>query len=137
MFQYWVIYIQESVFFSQKWPKMAKICKTGIFLKNGVWGSLYPLMSSNFITENWVISFCWNGLKWSVLCWLTLCKIWKKSNEPILNNIQKSWFFPTALPTFAPFCPFSGQKGIFIEKWQYHLKRLIAFYLYAKKYKKR
>ena len=54
-----------------------------------------------------------------------------------MNNIQKSWFLPTAPPTFAPFCPFSGQKRIFIEKWHHHLKRLIVLYLYAKNYKKR
>ena len=60
----------------------------------------------------------------------------KTYNEPILSNIQKSWFCPTAPPTFAPFCTFSGQKGIFPEKWQQHLKRLMVFYLHAKKYKK-
>ena len=54
-----------------------------------------------------------------------------------MNNIQKSWFCLTALPTFAPFCPFLGEKGIFLEKWQHHLKRLMVFYLHAKKYKKR
>ena len=51
-----------------------------------------------------------------------------------MSNIEKSWFCPTALPTFAPFL---GQTGIFAEKSQYHLKRLMVFYLYAKKYKKR
>ena len=49
---------------------------------------------------------------------------------------KKVYFFPTAPPTFAPFCTFSGQKGIFTEKWQQHLQRLMVFYLYAKKYKK-
>ena len=53
-----------------------------------------------------------------------------------MSNIQKSWFCPTALPTFAPFYPFSGQKGILTEKWQYHLKCLMVVYLYAKNYKK-
>ena len=54
-----------------------------------------------------------------------------------MSNIQKSWFCPTALPTFAHFCPFWGQQGIFIQKWHHHLKRLMVFYIYAKKYKKR
>ena len=54
-----------------------------------------------------------------------------------MSNIQKSWFCPTAPPTFAHFCPFLGQIGIFLEKWHHHLKRLMVLYLYAKKYKKR
>ena len=35
------------------------------------------------------------------------------------------------------FAPFWGQIDIFPEKRQHHLKRLMVFYLYAKKYKKR
>ena len=35
--------IQVSLFFIQKWPKMAKICKMRIFLKIGVGLNLYPL----------------------------------------------------------------------------------------------
>ena len=34
---------------SQKWPKMAKICKTRIFVKTGFTLNLYPLIVSNFI----------------------------------------------------------------------------------------
>ena len=60
--------------------------KMRIFLKNGVWGSLYPLMPSNFMHNM------------------------KKYNEPISNNIQKSWFFPTAPPIFGPFCPKSRER---------------------------
>ena len=67
---------------------------------------------------------------------MLLCKISNKSNESILSNIQKSWFCPTAPPTFAPFYTFSEQKGIFPEKWQ-HLKCLMVCYLHAKKCKKR
>ena len=50
---------------------------------------------------------------------------------------KKNWFCPTALPTFSPFCPFWGQTDNFLKKWQHRLKRLMVFYHYAKKYKKR
>ena len=30
-----------------------------------------------------------------------------------MSNIQKSWFFSTAPPTFAPFCPFLGKRAFF------------------------
>ena len=53
-----------------------------------------------------------------------------------MSNIQKSWFFPTAPPTFAPFCRFWGQIVIFSQKWNIILKHLIVFYLHAKQYKK-
>ena len=53
-----------------------------------------------------------------------------------LEQIEKNWFCPTALPTFAPFCPFLGQTGIFPEKWHHHLNRLMVLYLYVKNYKK-
>ena len=45
--KYWEIY--KSIFFSQKWPKMAKICKKRIFLKKGFRVNLYPLLGSNFM----------------------------------------------------------------------------------------
>ena len=69
--------------FGQFFPFFGKM---RILAKNGVWGSLYPLMPSNSMQNI------------------------KKSNEPILSNIQKSGFCPTAPPTFAPFW---GHIGIF------------------------
>ena len=65
-----------------------------------------------------------------------LCKIWKNLMRQFWAIYKKVDFFPTAPPTFAPFCPFFREKGIFPQKWQ-HLKRLMVFYLYAKNYKKR
>ena len=63
---------------------------------------------------------------------------YQKNQMSLFSAIyKKSWFFPSAPPTFAPFPPFLGQIGIFPEKWHHHLKRLMVFYLYAKKYKKR
>ena len=67
-----------------------------IFLKNGIWGSLYPSMPSNFMQN-------------------------MKSNETILSNIQKSRFFPTALPTFGPFYPKSREREFF-QIWDLHRK---------------
>ena len=37
---------------------------------------------------------------------------------------------------FCSILPFLGETGIFPEKWQHHLKRLMVFYLYAQNYKK-
>ena len=88
---------------------MAKISKTGIFLKKGFRVKLYPLLVSNLMQN--IKQMYWANLEQYI----------------------KKLFFPTALPTFAPFCPFLGEKCIFSEKWQ----RLMVFYLYAKKYKKR
>ena len=106
----WAIY--KKVIFTQKKKKMAKISKTGIFFKKGF---RVNLMVSNFM----------QNIKTNLIS-----QYWA-------NNIQKSWFYPTAPPTFATFCPFSGQKGIFTEKWQHCLKRLMVFYLYAKKIRTR
>ena len=38
-----------SIFQPKMTEKMAKIGKNEKFPKNGVWGSLYPLMPSNFM----------------------------------------------------------------------------------------
>lgn len=46
----------------------------------------------------------------------------KKSSEIILSNLQKSWFCPTALPTFAN--PPPGANVHFPVKWQLYLKSL-------------
>ena len=75
--------------FGPKINKNGKNWQNENFPKNGVWASLYPL---------------------------SLCEISKKSNEPIYSNIQKSCFFPTAPPTFAPFCPFFVGNGHFSRK---------------------
>ena len=83
-----------------------------ILMKNGAWGSLYHLMHSNFIQNI------------------------KKIQWANFEQYTKKLICLTAPSTFAPVCPFWGQIGIFPEKSQHHLKRLMVFYLYAKKYKK-
>ena len=101
--------IQESLFFSQKWPKMDKICKTSIFIKKGFRVNLYPLMVSNFMQNIKKINF---------------------------EQYTKKVDFSNCSAHFWPFLPFFVEKCIFPEKWQQHLQRLMVFYLYAKKYKK-
>ena len=73
--------IQVSLFFRQKWPKMATICKTRIFLKKG--------FRVNLNTR---------------YCSLTSSKISKKSNVPILRNIHVSLFFRQKWPKMATIC---------------------------------
>ena len=103
--------IQESLFFSPKGAKNGQNWQNENFPKKWVGVNLYPLMVSNLMQNIKKIK------------WVNLEQYTKKL---ILSNCP---------PTFAPFCPLSGQKGIFIEKWQ-HLKRLMVFYLHAKKYEK-
>ena len=106
--------IQESPFFSQKWPKMAKICKKIIFLKTGCRVNLYPLMllfalfwgkkaflqknDNNIFSVLWYSIFMQKNIKngWMV----QKIVIWKKMIFQIL-------------PNFAPI--FRG-KGVEIEK---------------------
>ena len=96
MFQYWVIY--KKVYFSEKNDqKCPKFAKWELSLKKGLGSPYTPYWSLNS------------------------CKISKKSNEPILSNIQKSWFFPTAPPTFGLFCPKSRERKIF-QIWDLHRK---------------
>ena len=113
MSQFWAIYKKVDFWTKnqQKWPKSVK----------------------REFSKKWRLGQPVYTLQYPI----SVCEISKKSNEPIYSNIQKSWFFPTALPTFAPFCPFWGQIGIFPWKWQIILKHLMVFYLHAKKYKKR
>ena len=66
--------------------------KMRILQKNGIWGSLYPLMPS------------------------TLCKISKKSNEPILSNIQKKIILSNCSAHFCSFLPFFGGNRHFFRK---------------------
>ena len=110
------------------------------FPKNGVWSSLYPLMPFNFmqnIKKN-MMSLFWaiykkvdfwtkNQQKWRKSAkWEFFWKMvpsnfmrnMKKSNETILSNIQKSWFFPTAPPTFGP----KSRKREFSQIWDLHRK---------------
>ena len=105
--------IQERLFFSQKLPKITKICKTRIFLKKGFRVNLYPLMVSNFMQNI------------------------KKIYWANIEQYTKKWILSNCSAHFCAFLPFFGAKSIFTEKWQYHLKRLMVLYLHAKNYKKR
>ena len=82
--------------------------KMRIFLKNGVWGSLYPLMPSNFMQNM------------------------KKSNEPILNNIQKVDFFQLPCPLLLLFALFRGKKAL-LQKNDSIILNALQYSIYMQK----
>ena len=107
------IVIWQSSNFLPKINKNADNRQNENFPKNGVWASLYPLIPSKCM--------------WNI----------KKIKWANLQQYTKKFIFSNCPAHFCSILPFLGEMGIFPEKWQHHLKRLMVLYLYSKNYEKR
>ena len=97
----------KKLIFGPKINKNGKYRQNENFSKNGVWGSLYPLMPSKFMQNIKKIKF---------------------------SAIYKKVYFVQYCSThICSILPFLGETGNFPEKWQHHLKCLMVFCIYAKK----